>query len=522
MFNYLQQENIYFTTLNGSEDTDVENGLMETSWDELTSILMTHEYKKEKNSKCIIPAKFKDPKKWVLSNSDKPSYRNDSNIESISMAILDLDVEGAREQAEEVFKDFEYIMYSTHSYSENKPYKFRIVLKLKEPIIAEDWPKTFKSLISPIDADQSCGNLSRIFYLPTHNPESKLSPYSYHNEGKILSVEDIKNIQRKYESSLSPEQLAEYTKKNSSKTISIAKKHFSGEMVSYREMKNTTIDYSYEAMLSEFKNTIPCLRDDDNRHDFALRTIGKAVGKWGDKTDFFQLIQFIFKATTEYGTKPITDNSGNTKKELPEMVTSAIRKFSPELIDGPNPYIKNIREYIKDIILNVEKNALTNSWDFPSKIRVFNPMEKAMNRAKEIINDSFDNSLNGWRKRNLDKMKKYVRTGDFLQFTKEVINNEFSQNKGNCNISMLGQFLFYCKKGYSIKIEKSQDLSKDLNQCYSEVVDNLSEIFPKEFDSEQNRKFLTTSLKIARMSAIKDEWKFENEKKIKNDLTLTN
>jgi len=514
MFDILNpDEGIRFISLRNIGDVDVKEGNSELNWSAMKDLLLRHDYRESKEGSCFIPVTLKKESDWAISTGEGPkNYRNDENVESISMAVLDLDEPGAREKAEDIFKDFEYILYSTHSYTSEKPYKFRIVLKLEKPIDKELWPEAFKSLISPIDADKSCGNLSRVFYFPSHNPKAGIRPYAKINGGKPLTKEDIKNIRKKYEKTLSPEELAEHNKNMSGNNyVNKGKKHFSGSTLPVHNLSKS-IDYSYEGMKSSFSKHLTDLIDDDNRHSFALKVTGSAISKWGPMTDIFQVVQFIYKASTEYGSKPIHDHSGDTGKEIPEMIHSAIRKFSPDLLSGDNPHFKDIRQYSKDVVLKVEQISITDNWNFSSKIRSYNPMDEARKNASGIIHKDIDNTYSGWRQRHKDSIKTFIKTGDVLKFAQDVAKNETKETDNKINISTYGQFIFFCAKGYLSNVMQTKDLNQDIVNYYDILSRNVDSITPENEDREKNTKMFNGTLKIGRISAIKNTWKFEKEK----------
>ncbi|WP_137297070.1 hypothetical protein [Psychromonas sp. SP041] len=496
-------ESLSLVSLDDVNDINISNGLMDVSWGSLVDILRNHNIRNNKEGACFIPAQFKSPDDWVLSDNDeKPSYRNDLNVESISVVVLDLDEPGSKEKAEEIYKDFEHVIYSTHSYTVDKPYKFRIVLRLDEPISGSEWPDYFKSLIAPIDADRSCGNLSRVFYFPSHSPNAGLAPYFKHQDGNKISVNDINNIRSKYESGLSPEALAEFREKN---TPSIPKSnvrtHFTGEKRNIHDAKSMTIDYSYEGMKESFAKFIPILSDNDNRHDFALKVCGSAVGKWGAKADFFNVVQFIYKASTEYGSKPLTDPSGDTRKEIPEIISSAVNKYAPEIVYGDEPIYTNLRAHIKEIVAKVEVIAITEDWDFPNEITSFSDKDEIARKLDIRLNNNVDYSRNVIRGRNIDSIKEFIKTGKLIPFVKSVYDKEHEINGDKMNINSVGQFVFYCIHGHATQMLYDKNLYKTLEVAKDLIVNNLDNVIPKEMNTPQNKSFFLSSIKIGHAKA---------------------
>lgn len=506
-------KSIQFVDLQDVNDTDIESGLIDTTWEGIVPRMKTHDYMAQKNKgRCFIPATLKPRENWVLSDSDKPSFRNDNNIDSISIAVVDLDELGSREKAEELFKEYEYILYSTHSYTKDKPYKFRMVLKLDEPISADIWPDCFNTLISPIDADKSCGNLSRVFYFPSHNPSAGIRPYAYHNaDGRALTLDDIAAIKSDYQASLSPEEREKFNNHGVTQPgAKRGKRHISGEVTPYYKLGSNSIDFSYSGMKDRLSAFLPLLIDDDNRHDFAMRASGSEVAKLGNRVDLFQLVQFLYKASTEHGSKPLTDTSGDTRKELPELISSAVYKFAPDLVTGDNPHFKDLRGYVREVVTKVEQIAITESWSFPSKPRKFNPMNEARKEVEKLTSSNIDNTYDGWRSRHILSIRSLVENGDHSEFAKSIIKDEFNSQGDLTNINTMGQFIFYCIKAYEVKVKKYPDINAKIDESKNLLISNVDLLIPENKSNDDKiKKFLETSFKIAKVCAIKDQWKFD-------------
>ena len=523
----LSGESLSLVALDDVNDVDISKGLMDISWNSLVDLLKVHDIRQSKEGPCFIPAQFKDSGEWVLSENDKvPSYRNDLNVDSISVAVLDLDELGSKEKAESIFKDFEHVIYSTHSYTKDKPYKYRIVLRLDSPIQGIDWPHHFKSLIASIDADRSCGNLSRVFYFPSHSPNAGIKPYFHHHDGRNLTIDDINNIRKDFENGLSPEELQEFRKKNTPvDPRSSVRTHFTGEKRSVYDTKNMTIDYSYQGMKETFSKFIPDLVDNDNRHDFALKVCGSAVSKWGSKVDFFNVVQFIYKASTEYGSKSLLDPSGDTRKEIPEMISSAVSKYAPDLITGDEPVYSDLRSSIRDIVSKVEAIAITGSWDFPIDKISFSDKDDVYRKLDIRLNNGIDYSKDAMRTRNYDLIREFVNNPRVVPFSNKVFEKEFSLNGERTNINLVSQFLFYCIDGYSRRVLVNKDISNALSVAKKILLDNALDVLPSGLNSEQCQKFFSSSIQIAEKRALNGSlrWGFSHnsaDKKPSSDMAI--
>lgn len=109
----------------------------------------------------------------IVTDMQNNIVRRNDNVRSVSMAVFDFDKGQLPETIRELFKDFNYVIYSTHSHTKAEP-KFRLVLPLKDPLPSETfklaWPFGVEGM------DPSCKDLARIFYLPScpkeHEPEA--------------------------------------------------------------------------------------------------------------------------------------------------------------------------------------------------------------------------------------------------------------------------------------------------------------------------------------------------------------
>jgi hypothetical protein len=509
MFNFMQN-GVSLVDLQNVNDSDIASGQIDLGWDSVVELFSVHEYRTSKNGRCFIPASLKPGDQWVLSDSDNPTVRNDANIDSITMIVLDLDTPGAREKAEAIYADFEYMVYSTHSYTKDTPYKFRIVIRLEDPIPGADWPLHFKTLVAPIDADRSCGNLSMVYFFPSHNPLAEIRPYFYHHKGRVMSHDDLIGLKHRIVKMLSPQQLASIS---AIPFVPQVKKHFTGVDISVIDAANSVVDYTYEGLSKRFSSHLNSLATEDNRHNFALRVLKKEVSERKSKIDFFQIIQFIYRASSEFGSKSIVDPSGNTRDELPEMVTSAVKKFCPEILSSKNPAYLDLRSHVKRVVQEVDQIAISGSWKFETKPRSNSKMDearKAVLGALRSSNDGFDD----FKSRNIAKIRHLISTGKYVDFARDVIRNECAHYGDKININLLGQHVFYCYSGYIDKVlgVSGDDRIKLIDQYSDGVITGIDDILsPVENAGDETKKFFVTSIKIAKNSAIKGSWKFPTQ-----------
>lgn len=312
-------QSIPFVVLQNRGDGEVENGLTDMSWDSLLGLLTHHEIRRSKNGMAIIPARFKPVSEWVLSEpmeDTEPTYRNANNISAITMAIIDLDNPGAIDVAQKMFAPYEHVIYSTHSYTMDSPYKFRVVLKLDEEIPCENWPLAFKCLVSKIDADKQCGNLSRLYYLPSASPNANIKPVVHHNKGRAIKYEEIlamagDNIDLTI---------------NNKPIERRERRHFLGTSAVLGSQLLERMEWTWESISNRQEKLIKELSFGGSRHSFAVQVTSSEVARFGEKIDIPSVVQFLYKASALYSSRSM--GSGNTHKELPELFHSAFVKYA--------------------------------------------------------------------------------------------------------------------------------------------------------------------------------------------------
>lgn len=444
-------EFIEVVELKNSSDQEVESGIVESSWDELVDEFSEHKITKIKDGPCFIPVEFKSVDDWVLTRSlkaKKPGYRNDKNIKAITMAVIDLDEPGAIEEAERKFADFERIVYSTYSYSKEKPYKFRMALRLAEPVPAEEWSEAFYRLAEGINVDSKCRNLSRIFFKPSHSPDAGVNPVFKHHKGiKVMSKEDIygfkvsEEVKRRAEISYSTARMTHVNKNH--------KHHLPGVMGKgfiRRYQYGGEVDYTYKGMLARHQRSIEALKEGSGNHDFAMSTVFREVSFYGGKTRIDLLCKFIAIASEEFSSRGIL-RSGDTLEELPELIVSSMDKnvsgiYFPVLEQRVHAAIDELAvSEAKHAKLPVRDQVKMMIKDFPSSAWTIQPS------ASEVLISRIASRCKKAKSVLLDK------EGDFDRFCNAVFRLENHYQSGSVNLPVVMDYIYqsghnkFCKEG---------------------------------------------------------------------------
>jgi len=428
---YGDQADISIVDLTGIGDDNIAGGQMQVSWSDITEMMSRHEALKDKKAGlCFIPAKLKAEDKWQLSEpkgnarKHKPTFRNDSNVESISFAVLDLDVPGAREKAVALFRDFDYVLYSTFSHTKDSPYKFRIVIRLEEPVLVGEWAQWFRAMAAGVNADRSCGNFSRLFFYPSYSKNAGVSPVFEQNKGRSFGREDMLAFERRFGT-----HVPDYAKNGEDSpwwSTGDTQRHFSGRRRTADERRVDEIDHSYEAYLKRHEAIVAeCLSGiGESRHNFALRAIGREFVLNKDDTNLFMLLQFIYRAAQEKSSKALYQ--GDTPHELQEMVESAMAKF------GVGAKTDETRNAITQLINRAEQCAITERWSFPPP----------NTNRRSALADSSKPSYEEMRSQHLRALKGLQLTGDPVEFARAVMVKENARSGRDIDIEHCVQFVF--------------------------------------------------------------------------------
>lgn len=323
---------LYIVDLNNARDLDVESGIAEPSWDDFRQSLMSHKVRSQKDGPAFLPVMMKPESEWELRMTKKTQiehYRFDVNIEAITALVIDIDKPGALEVAEQVFEGYEYIVYSTHNFTPETPWKYRMVARLADPVDIADWPACFQALRSRIEIDPACCNPSRCYYYPSHSVNSHITPRAFHRTGKAISLREIMALESET-SKLSSLPLKMRTVGTLPLQQVRAKRHFSGHVVGHYDRLPEVMSFTRKAFNERHAQSLADYAKEGSRHNLALSVTSREYYMLGPKVNVRSLLLFLYQAAAE-GVRPM--ESGNTPDELPAMLVSAMEKFAPEAYD---------------------------------------------------------------------------------------------------------------------------------------------------------------------------------------------
>lgn len=457
MFNEAQ-EFLFVVNLKDAFDVDVENGLYEFSWEEFKEELLTHRIRNKKDGAGFMPVLTKPESEWQeiwtkeikdkqgnVTKASTKHYRGDVNIEAITALVIDLDEPNALDEGQRIFADYERVVHSTHNYTPETPYKYRMVIRLLEPILVENWPICFAALKSRIKLDPVCCNPSRFYYYPSHAKDSNITPRADHYRGKAISLEDILGLASDKEI-LSQAKPVKYKPQlmrqglNGSAPIR-TRRHFSGAKVGHYDAVPDQVDVSLEAMKKRHATSLAEYDLEGSNHNLALSITSRELYLYGPKTDIKSLILFVFKAAAG-GSGAL--ESGNTPDELPGMLITGMMKYSPEALEklmqdhegNPEPQLASIVRWAS---LNYQDAPMTAA-------EIKKPSTEAGDYYQVL------------RERHKPFLAEYVKSGDARELFKQVLKVELRNEKPR--YSEIAKALVNYQLGYYTKVaKKSEDVA---------------------------------------------------------------
>lgn len=479
------EEFLYIVNLTNATDIDVEQGISEPSWEDFRDSLMTHRIRKFKNGEAFLPVMMKAEHEWQLLKSKKGEiehYRFDVNIEAITALVIDIDKPGALEVAEQLFEGYEYVVHSTHNFTPETPWKYRLIARLESPILVEDWQQCFEALKSRIDLDTSCRNPSRCYYYPSHSVDSHISPRAFYRTGKSITMENILDMGTE----LSREKMSPMRFRTMG-TLPIAsvraKRHFSGKVVGHYDKLPQVLSNTREDYEIRHEKSISGYQSDDSRHNLALSITSREYYMLGPKTDLRGILKFLYQVAAD-GTRPL--ESGNTVDELPDMVVSAMQKYAPEAYDDMlENYGDKSMSWIVDQIDWAQRNYLEME---PRKIKAKNHDE--------------DDSYRLYRMRHKDLLREYVSSGDFSNLVIEITKKELQSEKPL--YADIAKAIITYAKGYEANVADTpkEKISQIVALKARSACEEISKITPSNREGENKKRTYMRSAILVEASKL--------------------
>ena len=159
-----------------------EENRLEISWQELTKRFCSHQLISDKSAAPV----------FVGAEFVSDGRRRSTDLSNYSLLVLDYDNGVHFNWFISEHKEYEFILYSTHSHS-NEQCKFRVILPFQHPVDPIAYRKAgpvFRKRFP--DADPASFTLSQAFYLPSCAPSKQHLAFAHHNKGRWFSLEGLK------------------------------------------------------------------------------------------------------------------------------------------------------------------------------------------------------------------------------------------------------------------------------------------------------------------------------------------
>lgn len=460
MNNNTADEFLYLVNLQNSKDLKVQDGITEESWDDLKEKLMTHDIREEKDGPAFMPVMMKLEKDWstLTTLAGVKHFRGDVNVEAITALVIDLDVPGAEPVAREVFEGYEYIIHSTHQFTRENPWKYRMIIRLAEPILVSDWPMCFEALRSRIELDTMCCNPSRIYYYPSHSIESGISPRAFHKPGKAAVLNDILQLGDAQKIEESRNRLGRFKNLAGSKEILI--KHFSGSTISRHELARGFDDYSESALMSRHLEALSEHSIDSSNHRLALSITGAEISRFGHLLNLRATLLFLFQQAAKAG-RPL--ESGNTNRELPGMIITGFLKYAPGSIDSLiEKYGENLENSLAAEVRWAEMSY--------SEMEIRELFEEL--KTTEVKQEFYA----VLRQRHMRALSKFTKDGDFKGLVKSVVDSEMRTDTPDYDEVAKALTRFFVGYVTTIQKKSKQSALQDLKNESPRIGKYISEL----------------------------------------------
>ncbi|MGU3628723.1 phage/plasmid primase, P4 family [Comamonas sp. C24C] len=178
------------------------------TWVQISTMLANRTIRQQKSGKAFSPVRLKPG-----------TSRTNDNVETISMAVADIDSEGVKDSATGQFLSvkkraptlhqlrqaidcYTWAAHSSHSHDPQRlggVIKYRVVFPLSRPCTREEWSTVWEGLNILLDGhcDRNCKDPSRLYYEPSCPRETAESAFFDSNDGELLDPDFLKELAQK-------------------------------------------------------------------------------------------------------------------------------------------------------------------------------------------------------------------------------------------------------------------------------------------------------------------------------------
>lgn len=278
----------------------------------------------------------------------------EDNVQAMSGLVLDCDEPGAIEQAKALFAEQYYIIASSHSYSEEKPYKARMFLPFEKPIQAEVL-KEYTRTLTQMNFDTAVNTFRQLYSMPATQPEQRrgnVRPIAEVNYGSPLNESTLEKVVGRTQSLNHASTVL--TKKASQQFMGADGKLYSKSAL-LGELK-----FDYASMKKRHRFAMKHLQENQERDAFAYQVIKREMNIAGDRLSLRHTVVFIHAACAdpEYSNKSLCDPSSDTAAALPEKFTRLIGRNPSYIGIDPSQINQEIKRHIREAQALSKKGGL--------------------------------------------------------------------------------------------------------------------------------------------------------------------
>lgn len=278
----------------------------------------------------------------------------EDNVQAMSGLVLDCDEPGAIEQAKALFGGQYYIIASSHSYSEEKPYKARMFLPFDKPIQAETL-KQYTRTLTQMNFDTAVNTFRQLYSMPATQPDERrgnVRPIAEVNYGSPLDESTLDRIVGRTHS-------LNHASTDSAKNAPQKFMGADGKLYSKSALLGE-LKFDYASMKKRHRFAMKHLQENQERDAFAYQVIKREMNLAANNLSLRHTVLFVHAACAdpEYSNKSLCDPSSDTAAALPEKFTRLIGRNPSYAGINPSQLNQEIKRHIREAQALSKKGGL--------------------------------------------------------------------------------------------------------------------------------------------------------------------
>ena len=322
----------------------------------------------------------------VKPNKDGSYTRNDSNVNSRDLIVIDIEDTGLISQEvqdiiQEKLAGYKYVLYSTISHEPNNP-RLRLVLEPNRDILKDEYKPTIQHVMAlvGVNYDTKCETWSQLSGLPIVKKGNK-HIFIKHLDGLPYPVQEAVKEEKKVITTYTSEPIQNFTKVSHNQAISIMKKYVENEQDKLQERNDyylsclTVIAKSVVSGEIEYDTAIECMEllalNNDEWKVNNLNELNGEIARANGNVNYFKN-KYTFLGKFQ-----------KTQQKI--KISNALTNASLEITTDEKGKVIQTLENLEKIILSITPiayNELTDVIEIKDKQGKIKPLEK---RDKELF-----------------------------------------------------------------------------------------------------------------------------------------